>query len=81
MPVLLLLTIASCKTTEYQRSDFPDFPQRKEISPPESIEDLGLIISYYEQLLQEWESWGVTFCDVMEYHIPEEWERYIKEAK
>lgn len=35
-------------------------PQRKEIKAPETIKDYALIISYYENLVQEWELWGYT---------------------
>jgi len=71
----LILTIGSCKTvceddTEYTAEDFNAVPQRAKYSEPETIEDLANIIIYYEDLVSEWESWGISVYDMLEIPLP-----------
>ena len=65
---LLLLTIASCKTTKKDASAviLPPKPQRQELTMPESLKDYAQIINYYEHLVQEWEQWGDTVSQMVE---------------
>ena len=65
---LLLLIIASCKTTRQDASAviLPPKPQRQELTTPESLKDYAQIINYYEHLVQEWEQWGDTVSLMVE---------------
>lgn len=59
MLTLSALIMSGCVTT---RNEFvlPQEPERHELKEPESLKDLGLALTYYEFLLEEWEEWGAT---------------------
>lgn len=87
-PLLLLvilstLIILSCKTIEYVevpvliKPEIRNPPLREELSQPETIQDLGNIILYYEIKVQEWESWGISVYESMDIPLPES----LKKAK
>lgn len=65
--LLLMPIITGCKTTEIKTVYvLPPRPQRKELTPPESLKDYAQILNYYEHLVQEWEQWGDTVSLMVE---------------
>ena len=59
LTLLLPLTIVGCKTVpKKQPIILPPKPERKEMPEVKSVKDFGLVINYYEQLVQSWEAWG-----------------------
>lgn len=73
--ILSVLTIVNCKTIEYveivPEYEFDNPPVRSELEEPETVKDLANIIIYYENLVSEWESWGISVYDTLEYPLPE----------
>jgi hypothetical protein len=74
----LTYTIVGCRTTEYieipvqyEQEDFNSVPEKIEQEKPESVKDLGDMIIYYEDLLQEWESWGISIYETLEIKLPD----------
>ncbi len=59
MLTLSALTMSGCVTTKNEVV-LPPEPERHELKEPESLKDLGLALTYYEFLLEEWEEWGAT---------------------
>ena len=41
-------------------------PQRQELAPIETTADMVERLNYYEHLVQEWESWGITAQAIIE---------------
>ena len=57
--ILFLLTIAGCRTTKVDYEIvLPPKPQREERPFPKTATELGMLIAYYESLIQSWENWG-----------------------
>lgn len=71
--LLLLAPIMSgCKTTKIRtevKYILPPKPQRKELTAPKELKDYAEIINYYEHLVQEWEAWGNTVSDMVNYRV------------
>lgn len=70
--LLIVLILAGCVTTEYV-SVKPEYslpPVREQLEEPKTVEDLALIIVYYEELLSEWESWGISVYETLELPLP-----------
>lgn len=72
---LIVLILAGCVTTEYVyvdvKPDYADPPIRLDMEEPETVEDLANIIVYYEEILTEWESWGISVYEVLEIPLPD----------
>ena len=72
---LIVLILAGCTTTEYVyvdlKPDYADPPIRLDMEEPETVEDLANIIVYYEEILTEWESWGISVYEVLEIPLPD----------
>jgi len=66
--ILFLLIIPGCKTIEYVYPDYelPAEPIREIIEDPETIEDLALIINYYDSLVSEWEQWSISVKEIID---------------
>ena len=66
--ILLTLTITGCKTIEYIYPDYelPVEPQREILQQPETLQDLALIINYYDSLVSKWEQWAVSVKDIID---------------
>jgi len=66
--ILFLLIIPGCKTIEYVYPDYelPAEPVREIIQPPETLEDLALIINYYDSLVSEWEQWSISVKEIID---------------
>jgi len=69
--ILFLLIIPGCKTIEYVYPDYelPAEPIREIIEDPETIEDLALIINYYDSLVSEWEQWSISVKELIEVEL------------
>lgn len=72
----LILIIGSCRTVDssylkYEAEDFSAVPQRVEQKKPETIKDLADMIIYYEELVSEWESFGISVYETLEIPLPE----------
>jgi len=66
--ILFLLIIPGCKTIEYVYPEYelPVEPEREVLEQPETIEDLALIINYYDSLVSEWEQWAISTKEIIE---------------
>ena len=66
--ILFLLIIPGCKTIEYVYPEYelPAEPEREIIEEPETIEDLALIINYYDSLVSEWEQWSISVKEIID---------------
>ncbi len=66
--LLLTLTITGCKTVEYIYPDYelPVEPQREILQQPETLQDLALIINYYDSLVSKWEQWAISVKDIID---------------
>ncbi len=78
LAILLLSTTAACKTTEYievpveySQEDFAAIPVRITQEQPKTVKDLGNMIIYYEDMVQEWESFGISVYETLEIPLPE----------
>ena len=70
---LSAIIFASCLTTVEYVTVKPDFdipPVRIDPGIPETVQDLGGIIVYYEELLSNWESWGISVYDTLDIPLP-----------
>ena len=64
--ILSLPTITGCRTTIeviVKPIILPPMPEREIQEIPETEEDFILMLSYYEGLVQEWESWALAVED------------------
>jgi len=66
--LLLMLTITGCKTIEYIYPDYelPVEPARELLQQPETLQDLALIINYYDSLVLKWEQWAISVKDIID---------------
>lgn len=79
--VLMLLTIASCKTIEYIevpieiKPEVEDPPEREELLPRDKDVELSNHLfnrmTYYSELVEEWESWAVGVYESLDLELPE----------
>lgn len=58
--LLLPLITDGCATTSQQELILPPKPEREEVKPCESVQDMAELLNYYEHLVQKWEVWGLT---------------------
>ena len=74
MEILLnVIILGSCLTTTEYITVKPELsipPIRIEPEIPETVQDLGEIILYYEEILSEWESWGISVYETLEIPLP-----------
>jgi len=65
--VLSMLIILGCRTVEYVYPEYelPSEPQREMLEQPETVQDLALIINYYDSLVSEWEQWAVSTKEII----------------
>lgn len=72
---LSILLLFGCKTIEYVyidvKPDYADPPIRLEMSDPKTVDDLLKIIVYYEEVLSNWESWGISVYETLEIPLPD----------
>jgi len=63
-----MLTITGCKTIEYIYPDYelPVEPARELLQQPETLQDLALIINYYDSLVLKWEQWAISVKDIID---------------
>ena len=63
-----MLTITGCLTTKYVYPEYilPTEPEREILQQPETLQDLGLIINYYDSLVSEWEQWAVDVKEIID---------------
>lgn len=66
--ILLTLTITGCKTIEYIYPEYelPVEPTREILQQPETLQDLALIINYYDSLVSKWEQWAVSVKEIID---------------
>jgi len=43
----------------------PPEPEREILQQPETIQDLGLIINYYDSLVSKWERWAASVKEIL----------------
>lgn len=60
-----MLITTGCTTTKINEIYLYPRPERKEMPHCTSVRDLGLLINYYESLVQEWELWGNSTVEVL----------------
>ena len=65
--ILSLLIIPGCKTIEYVYPEYelPVEPEREILQQPETLQDLALIINYYDSLVAKWEQWAVSVKEIL----------------
>ena len=75
--ILFLGITIGCKTVPEPETvyikilpDYTDPPIRKEVEAPKSVQDMATIIVYYEELLSEWESWGILVYKAVDLPLP-----------
>lgn len=66
MPLLALTTTGCVSKPKGPQKHLPPMPQRQELPPIETTADLVETLNYYEHLVQEWESWGLTAQAIIE---------------
>ena len=69
----VVIILGSCLTTiEYVtvKPDYSSPPVRIDPGIPETVQDLADIILYYEEILSEWESWGISVYETLEIPLP-----------
>lgn len=66
MPLLALTTTGCVSKPKGPQKQLPPMPQRQELAPIETTADLVETLNYYEHLVQEWESWGLTAQAIIE---------------
>ncbi len=81
---LSAIIFVSCLSTVEYVTVKPDFdvpPVRIDQDVPETVQDLGDIIVYYEEILSEWESWGISVYDTLEIPLPDslQWIKDLEE--
>ena len=65
--ILLPLITAGCKTTKIEKEIIlPPKPQRQKLKNPTTWQEAGVIIDYYEHLVQDWENWGNTVTNMID---------------
>ena len=80
---LNVIILVSClTTTEYVtvKPDYADPPVRIDPGTPQTIQEIGLILVYYEELLSDWESWGISVYETLEIPLPDSLQ-YIKDLE
>ena len=78
---LSAMLCVSCRTiTEYitVKPEYADPPARTDPGIPETVQDLADTILYYEEILSEWESWGISVYEALEIPLPDSLQ-YIKD--
>jgi len=65
--ILFLLIMTACSTIEYVYPEYelPPEPEREILQQPETIQDLGLIINYYDSLVSKWERWAASVKEIL----------------
>jgi hypothetical protein len=63
--LLSTLITTGCLTTPKNEIALPVRPEREEMPHCTSINDVGLLISYYESLVQKWELWGNKTIEIL----------------
>lgn len=60
--------MTGCITVKYVYPEYelPAEPTREMLQQPETIEDLALIINYYDSLVLEWEQWAISTKEIIE---------------
>lgn len=68
-----VVTITACQTVEYitVKPEYSLPPVREQLEEPETVEDLANMIIYYEEILSEWESWGISVYETLEIPLPD----------
>ena len=66
--ILLTLTITGCLTTKliYPEYELPIEPEREILEDPETLQDLALIINYYDSLVSKWETWAISVKEIID---------------
>lgn len=79
--LLSVIILGSCLTTEYitVKPDYSSPPVRKQTEKPETVNDMAEMIVYYEEILSEWESWGISVYETLEILLPDSLQ-YIKDT-
>jgi hypothetical protein len=49
----------------YPEYELPAEPNREVLAIPETTEDLGIIINYYDGLVSEWEIWAEKIKEII----------------
>lgn len=63
--IFATLITAGCRTTREIAAVLPPRPQRQEIEPTDFGEKSALyMLTYYEHLVREWESWGESVANI-----------------
>ncbi len=66
--ISLSLIINGCKTIEYVYPEYvlPPEPTREIIQDPETLQDLAMIINYYDSLVIKWEQWATSVHETLQ---------------
>ena len=65
------LIILSCKTIpEEKKIILPPMPQREELQPVSSVQEMAEIIVKQEALIESWESWGRNVKELIDGNRP-----------
>ena len=81
--ILLFILLGGCLTTTEYVTVKPEYsfpPVREQLDEPETVEDLANMIVYYEEILSEWESWGISVYETLEIPLPESLQ-YLKDLE
>ena len=64
---LIISGLIGCKTIEYIYPDYvlPPEPTREIIQTPETLQDLAMIINYYDSLVSKWEQWAIDIEKIL----------------
>jgi len=78
---LILIALSGCKTIEYVevpvvvKPNLEPPPQREILDPIQENEDLYQFmlrrINYFSELVNEWESWGISVYESVDVPVPE----------
>jgi len=65
--IFIIIFFPGCKTIEYVYPEYelPPEPEREILQQPETIQDLGLIINYYDSLVSKWERWAASVKEIL----------------
>ena len=58
--------ITGCRSVPSKEIVLPPKPQREVRPEVKTMEDIGLLISYYENLVSAWELWGESAEKIIE---------------
>lgn len=58
LTLLLIPITVGCRSVPKREIVLPPKPQREVLPEVHNIQDVSLLITYYESLVQSWENWG-----------------------